>query len=423
MAPALYEDHPMTDATWWKGMAATAAALTLAACGGSGGGGQPVTPPTTPLFNLQPVFASLSFNQPVAMLQAPGDATRWFVVEQAGRVRVFENNPVVTVTTTFVDITDRVLDGGEQGLLGMAFHPGFPLLDPRVYLSYTHSDASLGLVSRISEFTTPDAGLTLNPNSEQVLLTIRQPESNHNGGGIAFGPDGFLYIGMGDGGGGNDEHGAIGNAQLLTTLLGKMLRIDISGSTGSFLYRIPTGAAGNPFAGNALCGADGTGMAECPEIYAWGFRNPWRWSFDRQTGALWVGDVGQSAIEEVSRVERGGNYGWRCFEGTRNTGLACGSLPNRLPPVAEYGRSAGTTVTGGYVYRGQAIAALRGRYVLGDFGSGRIWSIAGDTQPTLTITSNGSRESGLSIASFGEGNDGELYAIHYGGTLHRLVSN
>jgi glucose/arabinose dehydrogenase len=353
------------------------------------------------------------------MLQAPGDRSRWFVVEQAGEVRVFENNPVVTTGSSFVDIRARVASGDELGLLGMAFHPNFPV-NPRVYLSYTHVDAGLGLVSRISEFTTPDAGLTLDPNSEQVLITIEQPESNHNGGGIVFGKDGLLYIGMGDGGGANDQHGTIGNAQLLTTLLGKMLRIDIAAGANGMLYRIP---ADNPFAANTPCGTTGVGLQNCPEIYAWGFRNPWRWSFDRQTGDLWAGDVGQSALEEVDRVVLGGNYGWRCFEGTRNTGFDCGSPPSTSPPIAEYGRGVGTTVTGGYVYNGTAIADLAGRYVFGDFGSGRIWSIPADTAPTLTMMTSESVESNLSISSFAEDNDGELYVVHYGGTLHRIVAN
>jgi uncharacterized repeat protein (TIGR03806 family) len=356
------------------------------------------------------VFASLpAFARPVAIMQAPDDDTRWFVVQQGGAVRVFENNAAVTTAPLFIDINDgRLISDGEMGLLGMAFHPDFPA-DPRVYLSYTNP-APLRL--RISEFTTPDGGLTLDPNSERVVLTVNKPpsESNHNGGGIAFGPDGFLYLGMGDGGGGNDQHPPIGNGQRLTTLLGKMIRIDISAGANGMLYGVP---ADNPFAGNAPCGVDGTGAANCPEIFAWGMRNPWRWSLDRQTATLWVGDVGQNAIEEVSRVELGGNYGWRCFEGTRNTNL-CTSLPaDALPPVAEYGRSVGVTVTGGYVYRGPDFPALVGQYVFADVGSARLFNIPSDTQPTLTVT--GGLDTGLSITSFGEANDGELYAVDYGG--------
>ncbi len=396
----------------WRAFAL--AALGLGACGGGSDGESQPAPPVT--LTVQQVFASLpSFSSPVAMLQAPGDSTRWFVVEQDGQVRVFANNPAVTVANLFVDIDgmDRVTSGGETGLLGMAFHPNFPT-DRRVFLSYTATSGNL--VSRISSFMTADGGQTLDPASEQIVLTLNQPEDNHNGGNIAFGPDGLLYIGFGDGGGANDQHtqnGPIGNGQALTTMLGKILRIDV-GAEAATTYTIPST---NPFAANPKCGP-GTNAQSCPEIYAYGFRNPWRWSFDRQSGDLWAGDVGQSAREEVDRVTLGGNYGWRCFEGTRNTGFACGSLPNLLPPVAEYGRSVGTSTTGGYVYHGSAITSLVGRYVFGDFGSGRIFNIAGTTQPTLTLTSG--FESGLSISSFGEDNDGELYVVHYGGELYRI---
>jgi glucose/arabinose dehydrogenase len=299
-----------------------------------------------------------------------------------------------------------------MGLLGMAFHPAFPA-NPRVYLSYTNDKTAAGRISRISEFRLAAGGVTLNPGSERVLLDISQPETNHNGGNIAFGPGGYLYIGMGDGGGGNDQHPPIGNGQRMTTLLGKMLRIDVTPTSG---YGIP---AGNTFpSGNPQCGTSGTGAQNCPEIYASGFRNPWRWSFDRDTGDLWVADVGQGQREEVDRVTLNGNYGWRCFEGTRITGLSCGSPVNPLPPIAEYGRSVGQSTTGGYVYRGSVIASLVGRYVFGDFISGRIFSILATTQPTLTLTSGFA--SGLSISSFGEGNDGELYAVDYGGELYRI---
>jgi glucose/arabinose dehydrogenase len=404
-------------------IAALGGALALSACGGGGGGsfngGGPAPPiplpPNGPTVGVEQVFSGVSFSNPVAMLQAPGDSTRWFVLEQAGRVRVFNNNPMVTTASTFIDISANVTFISETGLLGMAFHPNFPA-DPRVYLFYSHTDAGGTLASRLSEFTSANGGQTLNPASERILLSIVKPEENHNGGNIAFGSDGFLYIGTGDGGGGNDQHGTIGNAQNLLTLLGKMLRIDVAGTQGTFNYRIPPS---NPFSGNVPCGLNGSGTANCPEIYAFGFRNPWRWSFDRQTGDLWVSDVGQNAREEVDRVVLGGNYGWRCFEGTRDTGLGCGSATNFLPPVADYGRSVGTTVIGGFVYRGSQFSSLVGRYIFGDFGSSSIFNIANTTAPTVDIT--GGFNSGLSMSSFAQGTDGELYVVSYDGRLFHLT--
>ena len=387
------------------------AAFLCAALAGCGGGGEPLPPPEPPALGVERVFPALAFSQPLAMLQAPGDNTRWFVVEQTGRVRVFANSPQAGAFTTFADITDRVTNGGEMGLLGMAFAPQFPA-DPRVFLSYTNESTGNPRVSRISEFQI-GAGGNLDPNSEVVLLTIEQPETNHNGGNIALGPDGFLYAGIGDGGGGNDQHGAIGNGQLMTTLLGKMLRIDVS-VPGT--YDVP---GDNPFAGAPRCNVNGTGAQACPEIYAAGLRNPWRFSFDRGSGALWVGDVGQGQREEIDRVVNGGNYGWRCFEGTLATGFACGPAQSLLPPIAEYGRGVGASVTGGFVYRGTAIAGLFGRYVFGDFVSGRLMHIAGGAQPTVTLVSG--FETGLNISSFGEDAAGELYAVHYGGELYRIV--
>ena len=377
-------------------------------------GERPSSSVTLALERIYPALAN--FANPLLMLQAPGNGSTWYVVEQPGRVLAFDNRTSVSTTRVFIDIVQRVRSGGEMGLLGMAFHPAFPS-DPRVYLSYTHDSG--GLLSRLSEFRTRDGGLTLDPASEVVLLSVPQPAANHNGGNIAFGPDGFLYIGFGDGGSGGDPWGSIGNGQNLLTTLGKILRIDIGGTTGTVPYRIP---AGNPYAGNAPCNA-GSGTQSCPEIYAYGFRNPWRWSFDRANGELWVGDVGQNSREEVDRVTNGANYGWRCFEGTAPYNSACGpNAASSRPPVAEYGRSAGQSITGGYVYRGTAIPALVGRYVFADFVTGRLWHIARDTPPTLDLTQAPSLATGLSIASFAEGVDGELYVVNHGGTLHRLRS-
>ena len=403
--------------------AAAAAALVLAACGGGDvgvtvgvGAGAPDSPPQVAL-RLQRVFESLpAFSAPVALLQAPGDASRWFVVEQGGRVRVFPNNPAATASAVFGDISSRVVFRNELGLLGMAFHPNFPA-DRRVYLFYSHNDGS-ELVSRLSRFFADAAGQALDASSERILITIRKPigEENHNGGNIAFGPDGFLYAGIGDGGGANDQHGTIGNAQSTRTLHGKMLRIDVTGDGPFPTYAIP---AGNPFAGFPLCSTTGSSAQSCPEIFALGFRNPWRWSFDRLNGQLWVGDVGQNAVEEVDRVVLGGNFGWRCFEGRRNTGLACGAPPQTILPVAEYGRAAGSSVTGGFVYRGSAFPALAGRYVFADFVSGLVFNIDAAAQPTLVMGTG--LASGLNISSFGQDLNGELYVVHYGGQLFRIV--
>ena len=352
---------------------------------------------------------------PIAALQAPGDASRWFVAGRLGVVRVFDNKEDVTAASLFVDIGPRVDSScAECGLIGMAFHPDFPRT-PRVYLTYTSMQHTLrGPDTHLSEFTSPDGGLTLNPNSERVILTIHKVGVNHHGGHIAFGPDGMLYFATGDGNGPQFDA-----AQRLSSLLGKFLRIDIRGTTGTALYRIP---ADNPFAASTtFCNVTGSGPQNCPEIYAWGFRNPWRWSFDRQTGEIWAGDVGESAIEEVDRVVRGGNYGWRCFEGTQpTTGFVCDTPVNPRPPVAEYSHTVGRAVTGGYVYRGRAIPALVGRYVFGDFVSERIWDIPNDTQPTMTMT--GGLESGLNISSFAEDINGELYIANMGGNLHRITA-
>jgi uncharacterized repeat protein (TIGR03806 family) len=373
--------------------------------------------PSMGSIQLQP-FTSLTFNSSVALLQAPNDNARWYVVEQGGVVKQFSGSAPASAAVV-ADISDRVAGpgdtpdpGGEMGLLGMAFHPQFPT-DPRVFLSYT-TFASGPRQSRVSAFRSPDAGVTLDPSSETVLLTVDQPEANHNGGNIAFGKDGYLYIGLGDGGGGGDRHGDTGNAQNLNTLLGKMLRIDVNVASG---YGIPTD---NPFAQNAKCTASGGGNA-CPELYAWGFRNPWRWSFDRDTQELWVGDVGQNAWEEIDRVVRGGNYGWRCREGAHDfdaatTGCSTASL---IEPIAEYDHSQGSAVTGGYVYRGTQDTAFKGRYLFGDSGSGRIWAWLADSanaprQPTQLADTD------LNIVSFGQGNDGELYVVNFD-SLHHIV--
>ncbi len=349
---------------------------------------------------------------PIAMMQAPGDTSRWFVVEQQGIVRVFPNLANVTNNdaSVFIDISARVSSGGERGLLGMAFHPAFGNGNYEVFFSYTRSNG--GLESAITRFRSIDNGLTLDDTMEDIILTIPQDFANHNGGHIEFGPDGYLYAGWGDGGDANDPNN---RGQDTMNLLGTFTRIDVDGGVP---YAIP---AGNPFEGNAgnPC-AQGFGGGNCPEIYAHGMRNPWRWSFDRFTGDLWAGDVGQGAWEEIDRIEAGNNYGWKIQEGAHcrppTTGCNTAGLTG---PITEYDRSQGQSVTGGYVYRGAAIPELQGMYVYGDFGSGRIWAIPASSQPGAVgqLLLN----SGFGISSFAEDNDGELYVIDYGGSVHQFV--
>jgi len=401
-------------------------ALASVSCGG---GGNPPPPTAEPPdcsegISTPRAFPNLTFASPVAMKQAPGDASRWFLVEQAGLIRVFENDPDVAATENFVDLRSRVHFDGEAGLLGMAFHPDF-VTNGRVYLNFSEQVGGV-IRSVTAEFTSPDGGLTLDPNSERVLMTVAKPAANHNGGNVEFGPDGFLYVGLGDGGGGGDPDK---NAQNPERLLGKMLRIDVDAQPGGAPYAIPGGATGNPFAANPLCNVDGTGTLECPEIYALGLRNPWRWSFDRQNGDLWVGDVGQSSFEEIDIVERGGNYGWDTREGAHCFEPMSGcSTAGLIDPVAEYGRDLGFSITGGHVYRGLQSTQIAGRYVFADFG-GMIASLAPDGLGGFDIEqlveqgcTPPEAPGDLQISSFAEDLDGELYVLDYGrGQIRQLV--
>ena len=339
-------------------------------------------------------------NTPVYVTGAGDGTSRLFIVEQAGRIRILANGALLA--TPFLDIRSRVRFGGELGLLGLAFHPRYAD-NGRIFVNYTRSTTA-GLETVIAEFTVP-AG---SPNqsavdSERILLTYAQPYENHNGGMLAFGPDGYLYIASGDGGAGGDPQG---NGQNLSTLLGKILRIDVDSATP---YAIPPT---NPFA--ASPGRD--------EIFAYGLRNPWRFSFDREGGRIFAGDVGQDALEEIDIITAGANYGWNRMEGTRCYSPATSCNRDGLTlPIHEYGRSAGTSVTGGYVYRGSAVPSLYGKYVYGDFVSGRIWALS-------EMGSGGWRneellDSPLNISSFGEDERGELYVVDYGGTVRRIISD
>ncbi|MEO0574154.1 MAG: PQQ-dependent sugar dehydrogenase [Pseudomonadota bacterium] len=346
------------------------------------------------------------FSQPTKLLLEPAGAGRWFVLQKSGQIQTFApGNP--TGTTEYMDLTDTrsIRTRSEGGLLGMAFHPDYPAT-PEIFLSYTidHSGPPMRhVVSRmvLDDVTAPGAGTI-----EQILLEVDQDFDNHNGGDIAFGPDGALYFGLGDGGSGNDP---LARSQDTTRLLGSMLRIDVIGTGAS--YNIP---ADNPFASNSQCGA-GNNADNCPEIYAWGLRNPWRWSFDPDSGALWLADVGQGAREEVNLIERGGNYGWRCREGTLDTGNASDCATNELiDPVTEYPRNLGNSITGGQVYRGTAIPELSGLYIFADYGSGRFWAARPDGQGGYEndelINTN------LNPTAFNYGPDGELYFVDINGS-------
>ncbi len=396
------------------------AALAQGACGGGGGGdgnGGSNTPPppgnNAPTVELEPVFGGLALNDPVALRQAPGEDASWYVVEQRGVIRVFNNDPNVTGAGTFLDIQDRVDDGpSEAGLLGMAFHPGFPST-PEVFVSYTApGQAGSVLVSRISRFTSADGGQTLEAGSEQVLLAVPQPNGNHNGGDLHFGMDGLLYVGFGDGGGAGDPGE---NGQDTTNLLGTIVRIDVDGGSP---YAIPPS---NPFAAQPACTGGDNGLAlDCPEIFAWGLRNPWRFSFDRNTGDLWTGDVGQGTWEEVDLVVAGGNYGWNDREGAHCYDPPNGCDESSLDPVAEYSHALGASITGGYVYRGSAIPDLAGHYVFADYVSGRVFAVRADSQPTVNPVEL--LDTNLFISALAEDIDGELYIVSYNnGTVHRLA--
>lgn len=392
--------------------------LCLAACGGGGGRDSSNTIPD-PVDDSSPdvsidievelleAFSGTAFIQPVALLQMPANNNRWLVVERAGRV--FDMDQTGVVQSEFLDITSRVDSGpSEAGLLGLALHPEFAT-NGFAFLSYTISSGS-GIESVVARYTSFDGGFTLDPDSEEVLLSVVQDFGNHNGGQLAFGADGYLYVGLGDGGSGDDPNN---RAQDTTNLMGTFSRIDVDNGAP---YGIPED---NPFAGNALCN-QGFGGADCPEIFAWGLRNPWRWSFDSESGDLWAGDVGQNRFEEVNLIRLGRNYGWRITEGSECNIPATGCQTDDLfGPSFSYDHSLGQSITGGFVYRGSTISNLDGFFVYGDFVSGTIWALATFSNgpvvsPTPVVPDNIELlTTDLNIASFAQDSEGELYVIDY----------
>ena len=364
---------------------------------------QTVSAQTT--IQLQQFATGFSF--PILATSARDGSNRLFVVERTGKIQLMTPGTTLPLPTPFIDLTAKVLTsnsiGDERGLLGLAFHPQFKT-NRRFFVNYTRRPDGATV---ISEFTASAANANVADTTEKVILTVAQPFSNHNGGMIDFGKDGFLYIGMGDGGSANDPGNRSQNNE---ELLGKFLRIDVDTPNGAVPYSSPST---NPFFG-ATPGRD--------EIYSTGWRNPWRWSFDRQTGELYAGDVGQNAIEEIDIVTLGGNYGWRVLEGTRctNLGPAACTTPGFVAPIYEYAQDGGRcSVTGGYVYRGTRGTLTPGTYVFGDYCTGEIF-----------LRENGSvrmaLDSPYAISSFGEDEAGELLVVHLGsganGAVYRIVN-
>jgi glucose/arabinose dehydrogenase len=352
-------------------------------------------------FVLQQAYPNLTFSSPVDLQHSTDGTDRIFIVEQQGIIKVFENNRNTTTTKVFLNITDRVTSGGETGLLGLAFHPDYAN-NGYFYVDYTTFTDSLHThVSRFQVTSNPDSA---DKNSELVLMDVTQPFSNHNGGRTIFGPDGYLYIGFGDGGSGGDPYN---NAQNRTVLLGKILRIDVDNPSGGLNYGIPPD---NPFVGNTQ------GWRE--EIFSFGMRNPWRFSFDPETNWLWCGDVGQNLWEEIDTITIGGNYGWRCYEGdhTYDT-TGCNGTDYRFP-IWEYYHSGGNcSITGGYIYRGMRRPELRGAYVYGDYCSGNIWRLDYDS---ANVTNSLITTAPSSLLSFGVDMNNELYALCANGKIYEF---
>lgn len=350
-------------------------------------------------------FENLIFDRPIVVTHANDASNRVFVAEQDGIVKVFENDPEVEEAAVFLDIDKRCRyrnNQNEEGLLGFAIHPKFKD-NGQVFVYYTTDTEEH--TSFISRFTAKD-GKTADPDSEEVLMKIPQPFWNHNGGTIVFGPDGFLYVGLGDGGSGNDPNG---NGQNLATILGSILRIDVDTKTDKLGYGIPQD---NPFLNHQISARRGRKVMARPEIFAYGLRNVWRMAFDRETGQLWASDVGQNLWEEINIIEKGGNYGWNIREAThwfRPDGRDT-KTDALIDPIWEYHHDLGKSITGGLVYRGKSIPALVGKYVYADYVSGRIWAVEHDgTKTVANYTLTGPSGDPQPVMSFGDDEAGEIY--------------
>ncbi|NOZ39102.1 MAG: PQQ-dependent sugar dehydrogenase [Planctomycetes bacterium] len=346
---------------------------------------------------------------PIVVTGAGDGTNRLFVASQYGTIFFFRNSPETKQVTTFLDIRDRVAfddKENEEGFLGLAFHPQFAK-NGQLFVFYTPKDEPRRSVISRFRVSAEDANRA-DPNSEEILLTVPEPYWNHNGGTVAFGPDGYLYIALGDGGAGKDPHK---NGQNLQTLLGTILRIDIDHHENDRLYAIP---ADNPFVGKDSARG---------EIWAYGLRNVWRHSFDRKTGDCWAADVGQDTWEEINLIRRGGNYGWNLREGRHAFGPE-GSKPREdlIEPIWEYGREYGKSITGGHVYRGKKVPELVGAYLYADYVSGHLWALWCNTQ-TGEVTANRTlRTQGAPVMTFGEDDQGEVYFTSPQGDILKFSS-
>jgi len=352
-----------------------------------------------PSINLSPAYPKLSFIRPVLLTHAGDGTDRVFVVEQIGRVRVFQNNNDVEEAGVFLDVREKTLSpprgNNEEGLLALAFHPKYKE-NGRFFVCYSTPRPRRNVLAefRVSK---DDPNLA-DPASERVILEVEQPYGNHNGASLNFGPDGMLYYSLGDGGLANDPHK---HGQNLGTLLATIMRIDIDRKDEGKEYAVP---ADNPFVGRE--GARG-------EIWAYGLRNVWRMNFDPETGELWAADVGQNAWEEIDLIVKGGNYGWNLREGTHDFASGEPTTAPMIDPIVEYPRNQGLSVTGGYVYRGAAIPELKGAYLYGDYVSGKIWALrasGGTLKQHREILRSDERRY---IASFGEDQAGEMYVCAF----------
>jgi glucose/arabinose dehydrogenase len=355
---------------------------------------------------IQLSVRATGLSNPVFVTSARDGSNRMFIVEQTGRIRILLNGSVLP--TPFLSITGSVSNLEEQGLLGLAFHPAFKT-NRKLYVDYTNTAGDTVIREYRASATNPNV---VDTATGRTILKIAQPYANHNGGMLAFGPDGYLYIGMGDGGGGGDPQD---RAQNVNELLGKMLRIDVNGTTATRAYRIP---ASNPYVG--IAGRD--------DIWQIGLRNPWRWSFDRATGNLWIADVGQNSWEEIDRaiaMSRGAgrkaNWGWDDMEGRACYEPMSGCLKaGRSLPLVTYSHTAGRcAVSGGYVYRGSKIPALVGGYVFGDFCTGEIWVVGANASSPATRSLL--LDTTLQISGFGESGAGELYVVDHSGVVYQIV--